>query len=68
LPKGAFGRLPIVFELQLSHNNMNNISVRAFEGLLQLLTLNLSYNSIETIPNGAFQSKETRKSFKKIPN
>lgn len=29
-------------------------SVRAFDGLLQLLTLNLSMNEIKTIPNGAF--------------
>lgn len=28
--------------------------MRAFDGLLQLLTLNLSANALKTIPNGAF--------------
>ncbi|KAL1132779.1 hypothetical protein AAG570_010731 [Ranatra chinensis] len=55
LGKGAFGRLPIVFDLNLAHNQLNNISVRAFEGLLQLLNLNMSHNDLTHIPNGAFQ-------------
>lgn len=56
LNKGAFGRLPIVFELNLADNQIHNISKRAFEGFLQLLTLNLTNNNISHIPNGAFQS------------
>ena len=32
------------------------MSIRAFEGLLQLLTLNLTSNKLTHIPNGAFQS------------
>uniref|UniRef100_A0A0A9XJQ4 Leucine-rich repeats and immunoglobulin-like domains protein 3 n=1 Tax=Lygus hesperus TaxID=30085 RepID=A0A0A9XJQ4_LYGHE len=55
LGKGAFGKLPIVFELNLSENQIVNVSAKAFDGLLQLLKLNLSHNQIENIPNGAFQ-------------
>lgn len=33
-----------------------NFSKKAFDGLLALLTLNLSSNSLETIPNDAFAS------------
>ena len=55
LNKAAFGRLPIVFELNLANNQIRNISQRAFEGLLQLLTLNLTNNEITHIPNGAFR-------------
>lgn len=55
LGKAAFGRLPIVFELNLANNQIHNINNRAFEGLLQLLTLNLTKNNISYIPNGAFQ-------------
>lgn len=55
LNKAAFGRLPIVFELNLANNQIHDISERAFEGLLQLLTLNLTKNDIKHIPNGAFR-------------
>lgn len=55
LDKAAFGRLPIVFELNLANNQIRNISNRAFEGLLQLLTLNFTNNRLSKIPNGAFQ-------------
>ena len=55
LRKAAFGHLPIVFELNLADNRIERVSVRAFEGLLQLLTLNLTNNKIGHIPNGAFQ-------------
>lgn len=55
LNKAAFGRLPIVFELNLANNQISNISERAFEGLLQLLTLNLTNNNISHIPNGALR-------------
>lgn len=54
LEKGAFGRLPVVFELNLSGNQIKNVSHRAFDGLLQLLKLDLSYNNLTHIPNGAF--------------
>lgn len=57
LEKGAFGRLPVVFELNLAHNNINNITSRAFDGLIQILTLNLTNNNITHIPNGALQGK-----------
>jgi len=57
LERGAFGRLPVVFELNLAHNLLNNVTSRAFEGLLQLLTLNLTGNNLTTIPNGAFQGE-----------
>jgi hypothetical protein len=57
LERGAFGRLPVVFELNLAHNLLDNITSRAFEGLLQLLTLNLTANNLTTIPNGAFQGE-----------
>ena len=39
LPKKAFGRLPVVFNLTLSYNQINNISMGAFEGLLTLVML-----------------------------
>jgi len=57
LERGAFGRLPVVFELNLAHNLLSNVTSRAFEGLLQLLTLNLTANNLTTIPNGAFQGE-----------
>lgn len=47
--------LPIVFELNLAGNNINNVTVKAFDGLLQLLVLNLTNNNLTRIPNGAFQ-------------
>lgn len=43
-----------MFEVNLHDNQINNISKKAFDGLLQLLTLNLSKNAIETIPTDAF--------------
>ncbi|KAJ8958595.1 hypothetical protein NQ318_016316 [Aromia moschata] len=55
LSRNAFGKLPVVFELNLANNNLNNISTRAFEGLLQVLVLNLTNNNLTYIPNGAFQ-------------
>ena len=55
LSKAAFGKLPIVFELNLADNQIGNVSERAFEGLLQLLTLNLTNNNLRHIPNGAFR-------------
>jgi hypothetical protein len=58
LERGAFGRLPVVFELNLAHNLLNNVTSRAFEGLLQLLALNLTANNLTTIPNGAFQGEQ----------
>lgn len=45
-----------MFELNLANNRISNVSIRAFEGLLQLLTLNLTSNKLTHIPNGAFQS------------
>ena len=40
LERKSFGRLPVVFNLTLAHNQINNISMNAFEGLLQVdLTL-----------------------------
>jgi hypothetical protein len=53
--------LPVVFELNLAHNLLNNVTNRAFEGLLQLLTLNLTANNLTTIPNGAFQGERSAK-------
>lgn len=44
-----------MFELNLANNRIWNVSSRAFEGLLQLLTLNLTGNDLDHIPNGAFQ-------------
>jgi Leucine-rich repeat (LRR) protein len=55
LEKKAFGRLPVVFVLGLSHNQLWNISTQAFEGLLQLINLDLSSNNLTYIPPGAFQ-------------
>lgn len=55
LGRNAFGKLPVVFELNLASNNLNSISARAFEGLLQVLVLNLTNNNLTFIPNGAFQ-------------
>lgn len=54
LSKAAFGKLPVVFELNLANNEISNVHESAFEGLLQLLNLNLSNNIIQHIPNGAF--------------
>lgn len=56
LNRGAFGRLPVVFSLDLSHNEIYNVTPRAFDGLLQLLSLNMTANKLKDIPNGAFQS------------
>ncbi|KAJ8983100.1 hypothetical protein NQ317_001843 [Molorchus minor] len=55
LDRNAFGKLPVVFELNLANNNLRNINTRAFEGLLQVLVLNLTNNNLTHIPNGAFQ-------------
>lgn len=44
-----------MFELNVADNQIQNVSTRAFEGLLQLLTLNLTNNRLTRIPNGAFQ-------------
>lgn len=46
--------MPVVFELNLASNNIHNVTVKAFEGLLQLLVLNLKNNNLTRIPNGAF--------------
>jgi Leucine-rich repeat (LRR) protein len=46
--------MPGLFEVNLHDNQINNISIKAFDGLLQLLALNLSKNEIRTIPNDAF--------------
>lgn len=56
LPKKAFGRLPVVFNLTLGHNQLNNISMGAFEGLLQLILLDMNSNNITFIPPGAFRT------------
>ncbi|CAH1183023.1 unnamed protein product [Ceutorhynchus assimilis] len=55
LDRNAFGKMPVMFELDLSSNNIRNISARAFEGLLQLIRLKLDRNNLTTVPNGAFQ-------------
>ena len=54
LNRSAFGRMPVVFTLGLSHNNISTVSDKAFEGLLQLIHLDLSHNDITYIPPGAF--------------
>lgn len=85
VPTGAFGKLPVVFELNLHNNQISNIryvhktffnhidnvsysfaesliwcveffnfSSKAFDGLLQLLKLNMSMNNIRSIPSDAF--------------
>ena len=46
----------MVFNLSLSHNQIHNISLNAFEGLLQLINLDLSENNLTYIPPGAFQT------------
>lgn len=46
----AFGTLPTLFDLNLSHNRIQNIAPYAFNGLLQLLALNLSSNQLKTVP------------------
>lgn len=56
LPKSAFGKLPVVFEVDLHNNQISLINSHAFEGLLQLLTLNLSSNILRSIPTDAFFS------------
>lgn len=40
--------------MNLHNNQIANISQKAFDGLLQLLTLNLSSNALKEIPNEAF--------------
>lgn len=55
LNRASFGNLPVVFSLNLAYNQVDSISVRAFDGLLQLLVLNLTSNRLTYIPNGAFQ-------------
>jgi Leucine-rich repeat (LRR) protein len=36
----------------LANNNIRNVSARAFDGLLQLIVLNMTNNNISRIPNG----------------
>lgn len=55
--RNAFGKMPVLFELDISDNNIANVSSRAFEGLLQLIRLKMNNNNITVIPNGAFQGK-----------
>ena len=38
----------------MSHNNISNVSLNAFEGLLQLILVDLSNNNLTFIPPGAF--------------
>lgn len=57
LPKASFGHLPVIFHINMAHNQIHNVSVRAFEGLLQVLMINMSYNNISFIPNGALQGR-----------
>lgn len=59
LDRNAFGKVPVLFELDLSNNAINNVSTRSFEGLLQLIHLKMNNNNISVIPNGAFQGKST---------
>ena len=43
------------FQLDLSSNKLVNLTLKAFEGLKELVTLQLSNNSIKNIDNEAFQ-------------
>lgn len=55
---GALRRLQ---QLQLQHNNISDVSVDAFAGLVALRVLNLSHNHLETLPSELLQSnKELR--------
>ncbi len=57
LSKSAFGNLPVVFELILADNQIEEIEGRAFSGLLQLRYLSLRKNNLTSIPNDAFASR-----------
>ena len=59
LTKNAFGRLPVISYLGLSHNTISNISREAFENLRQLITLDLSFNNLTYVEPGAFVSKSS---------
>lgn len=47
--------MPVVFELNLAHNQIGNLTEKTFDGLLQMLNLNLSHNNLTHVPNGVFQ-------------
>lgn len=47
------GRLPIVFELLLVRNKISEVAINAFDGLLQLLNLDLSENNITELAVGS---------------
>lgn len=57
LSRRSFGPtgMPIVFDLNLSHNNISQLADGSFEGLLQLLKLNLSYNQLQEISPETFR-------------
>lgn len=73
IPANAFGKLPVVFVLNLRNNKIETIrysfqtlllrrtssimflsSDGAFDGLLQLIELDISHNTIRAIPPKAF--------------
>jgi Leucine-rich repeat (LRR) protein len=44
--RAAFGALPIVFHVELQENEITDLRALAFDGLLQLISLNMSHNRI----------------------
>lgn len=60
MEKGAFGRMPVVFQLNLADNKLETIANLAFDGLLQLIVLDLKRNNISNIPVEALKGKLLR--------
>ena len=55
--KHGFGSLS-AFIIDLSHNNISDIALSAFEGLLYLVTLRLNNNNLHDIPIGGFKGNQ----------
>ena len=57
LTKDAFGTLPVVSRLEVSGNQIFNVSYAAFENMQQMTTVDLSFNNLSWVPPGAFLGK-----------
>ncbi|KAM8927795.1 LOW QUALITY PROTEIN: uncharacterized protein RCH25_008087 [Pelodytes ibericus] len=58
LYEGSFRRMPLMLQLRLDNNSLNNIEPGAFNNLGSLQVLNLSDNKISTLSPGVFRGLE----------